>query len=64
MLNSNHRNGGVTLKGKRIAPFFPTIEQREWLDNEVKETGNGQAAILRSLLQEQVNKKKKQGKRK
>ncbi len=52
------------MKGKRIAPFFPTIEQREWLDNQVKETGNGQAAILRSLLQEQVNKKKKQGKRK
>ncbi|CAL9962619.1 hypothetical protein VPH219E481_0071 [Vibrio phage 219E48-1] len=59
------KQSSIELKRKsrlRIAPFYPTVAQREWLDNQVKETGNGQAAILRSLLQEQVNKKKKQGK--
>ena len=42
-----------------IAQFKPTKEQREWVDKQVGATGESQATVMRSLIQEKVNKDKR-----
>ena len=56
----------ITVKGhwtvkemtmqKRIAPFGATNQQKEWLDNESKRTGNSQATVMRKLIQKEIDK--------
>ena len=41
---------------KRIAPFGATNQQKEWLDNESKRTGNSQATVMRKLIQKEIDK--------
>jgi hypothetical protein len=39
-----------------LAPTKITEAQRKWLEAEKKRTGNQFAAIVRNLIQEQINK--------
>jgi len=42
------------MKAKVIPVVQPTQEQRDWLDKEKKRTGNSEAAIIRGLIQREV----------
>lgn len=42
------------LEAKVIPVIQPTKEQREWLDKEKKRTGNSEAAIVRGLIQKEI----------
>lgn len=42
------------MKAKVIPVIQPTKEQREWLDKEKKRTGNSEAAIVRGLIQKEM----------
>jgi len=44
-----------------LAPTKITEDQRNWLKAEKKRTGNQFAAIIRNLIQEQINKGAKNG---
>lgn len=45
------------MKAKVIPVVQPTQEQRDWLDKEKKRTGNSEAAIVRGLIQKEVESK-------
>lgn len=42
-------------KGKDIAKFTPTVNQREWVDKECSRTGESQASVMRRLIQEKID---------
>lgn len=44
------------MKAKVIPVVQPTQQQREWLDEEKKRTGNSEAAIVRGLIQKEIEK--------
>ena len=44
-------------KAKVISVIQPTVNQREWLDNEKKRTGNTEASIIRGLIQQAMESK-------
>ena len=44
-------------KAKVISVIQPTVNQREWLDNEKKRTGNMEASIIRGLIQQAMESK-------
>lgn len=48
------------MKGKDIAKFTPTKEQREWVDQECERTCESQASVMRKLIQEKVDNAKEQ----
>lgn len=41
---------------KKIAPFTITKKQREWVENEMKRTGESQASVMRKLIQDKLDK--------
>ena len=45
------------MSGKPLAPMKITKDQREWLEDEAKRTGNGIAVVVRGLIQDKVNEK-------
>lgn len=46
----------MSEKAKMVAPFQPTKEQRKWLDDKAKRNGSSMANIMRSLIQEKIDK--------
>ena len=46
------------MKGKDIAKFTPTTEQRKWVDEECARTCESQATVMRKLIQEKVDAEK------
>jgi len=44
------------MTSKKLAPTRITEDQNKWLEFEKRRTGNGFAAIVRSLIQEQITK--------
>lgn len=47
------------MKVKNVPTFTPTSQQREWLEEEKRKTGNSFATIMKGLLQEKADKKAK-----
>ena len=45
-------------KPKPIPVIQVTENQRSWIDSEMKRTGNSESSIIRSLIQEKLEKKK------
>ncbi len=43
-------------KPKPIPVIQVTENQRKWIDSEIKRTGNSESSIIRSLIQEKVEK--------
>ena len=43
------------MKVKKIAPFEPTKEQRDWVEAECERTKESQATVMRKLIQKEVN---------
>lgn len=43
-------------KPKIIPVIQPTEKQRKWLDMEKERTGNSEAAIIRTLIQVEIDK--------
>ncbi|AUS00462.1 hypothetical protein NVP1275O_22 [Vibrio phage 1.275.O._10N.286.54.E11] len=39
----------------QIPPFTPTKEQRKWIENKKKKTGDSFASILRGLMQKEID---------
>lgn len=50
--------GFYEVKTKPIPVIQVTENQRKWIDSEIKRTGNSESSIIRSLIQEKVEKKK------
>lgn len=42
------------MKPKVIPIVQPTKQQREWLDKEKERTGNSESAIIRGLIQKEI----------
>ena len=49
--------GFFEVKNKPIPVIQVTENQRKWIDSEIKRTGNSESSIIRSLIQEKVEKK-------
>lgn len=45
-------------KPKPIPVIQVTENQRNWINSEMKRTGNSESSIIRSLIQEKLEKKK------
>lgn len=45
------------MDNKMLAPMKITKEQRKWIEEEQKRTGNTAAGVIRSLIQKQVDDK-------
>lgn len=43
------------MKPKIIPIVQPTKNQRKWLDKEKERTGNTESSIIRSLIQEKID---------
>lgn len=41
-------------KPKPIPVIRPTKEQRDWINKEMRRTGNSEAAVIRSLIDEKM----------
>ena len=47
------------MQNPKLAPIQLTDPQRVWLTKETERTGNSQASIIRTLVQEKVEKQSK-----
>ena len=45
------------MKAKPLAPIAITDNQRKWLEDEKKKTGNTFAVLVRNLIQDKISEK-------